>query len=76
MTVPSFREGLIELCGSPLATKALHMIVQRRACMYISNAMISGGFALRACIVDHRTTPADVEEVVTVGRNLFSGTPN
>ena len=51
--------------------------VQRRGRVYISNATIRDRFALRACIVNHRTTPADVEEVVdevlTVGRELSSG---
>jgi aromatic-L-amino-acid decarboxylase len=52
--------------------------VQRRGRVYISNATIHERFALRACIVNHRTTPADVEavvqEVVEVGRELRSGT--
>jgi len=52
--------------------------VQRRGRVYISNATIRDRFALRACIVNHRTTPADVAEVVNeviaVGRELSSGT--
>jgi aromatic-L-amino-acid/L-tryptophan decarboxylase len=52
--------------------------VQRRGRVYISNATIRDRFTLRACIVNHRTTPADVEkvveEVVSVGRQLSSGT--
>lgn len=51
--------------------------VQRRGRVYVSNASIYGKFALRACIVNHRTTAADVDEVidevVTVGRELSSG---
>jgi len=51
--------------------------IQRRGRVYISNATIRGRFALRACIVNHRTTPADVEavveEVAAVGRELTSG---
>jgi glutamate/tyrosine decarboxylase-like PLP-dependent enzyme len=51
--------------------------VLRRGRVYFSNATISGRFALRACIVNHRTTPADVAEVVneviTVGRELTKG---
>ncbi len=38
--------------------------VIRRGRVYISNASIRGKFALRACIVNHRTTPADVDLVV------------
>ena len=51
--------------------------VLRRGRVYFSNATIGGRFALRACIVNHRTTQADVEavveEVITVGRELTSG---
>jgi len=51
--------------------------VQRRGRVYISNATIYGKFALRACIVNHRTTAADVEavidEVLRSGREVFSG---
>ena len=38
--------------------------VQRGGQVYVSNATIHGRFALRACIVNHRTTQADVEAVV------------
>jgi aromatic-L-amino-acid decarboxylase len=51
--------------------------VQRRGRVYVSNATIHGKFALRACIVNHRTTTADVEEVVheavRAGKELSSG---
>jgi glutamate/tyrosine decarboxylase-like PLP-dependent enzyme len=51
--------------------------VQRRGRVYLSNATIHGQFALRACIVNHRTTAADVdaviEEVTKVGQELSSG---
>ena len=50
--------------------------VQRGGRVYISNATIHGSFALRACIVNHRTTQADVEavvdEVVEVGHAVLS----
>lgn len=39
--------------------------VIRRGRVYISNATIQGKFALRACVVNHRTTPDDVLSVVT-----------
>jgi aromatic-L-amino-acid/L-tryptophan decarboxylase len=32
--------------------------------VYLSNATVGGCFALRACFVNHRTTPADVAEIV------------
>jgi glutamate/tyrosine decarboxylase-like PLP-dependent enzyme len=37
----------------------------RRGRVYISNATIRGRFALRACVVNHRSTTADVEAVVS-----------
>ena len=50
--------------------------VQQRGRVYLSNATIHGKFALRACIVNHRTTPSDIEavvdEVLKVGRDLSS----
>jgi aromatic-L-amino-acid/L-tryptophan decarboxylase len=51
--------------------------VQRRGRVYLSNATVCNKFALRACIVNHRTTAADVEdvidEVLKAGRKLASG---
>lgn len=38
--------------------------VIRRGCVYISNAVIHGNFALRACIVNHRSTEGDVQSVI------------
>jgi glutamate/tyrosine decarboxylase-like PLP-dependent enzyme len=39
--------------------------VIKRGKVYISNATVNGKFALRACIVNHRTTEADVLAVVS-----------
>lgn len=39
--------------------------VVRRGRVYISNAMIGSSFALRACVVNHRTTEEDVQFVVS-----------
>ncbi|MBS1806116.1 MAG: aminotransferase class V-fold PLP-dependent enzyme [Acidobacteria bacterium] len=39
--------------------------VIRRGRVYLSNATIHGHFALRACIVNHRTVESDVHDVVT-----------
>jgi aromatic-L-amino-acid/L-tryptophan decarboxylase len=48
--------------------------VNRRGRVFLSNASVHGRFALRACVVNHRTTLADVEqivsEVIAVGREL------
>jgi glutamate/tyrosine decarboxylase-like PLP-dependent enzyme len=38
--------------------------VVRRGRVYISNATLAGRFALRACVTNHRSTEADVDEVV------------
>ena len=35
-----------------------------RGRVYLSNATLSGRFALRACFVNHRTTAEDVQTVV------------
>jgi aromatic-L-amino-acid/L-tryptophan decarboxylase len=43
--------------------KILPRIIQRGR-VYLSNATIRGEFALRACFVNHRTTPADVQMIV------------
>ena len=49
----------------------------RRGKVFLSNATLHGKFALRACFVNHRTTPQDVEEIVAevlqVGRELATG---
>ena len=38
--------------------------VQQRGHVYLSNAVLRERFCLRACIVNHRTTDADIESVV------------
>ncbi|HSP19298.1 MAG TPA: pyridoxal-dependent decarboxylase, partial [Myxococcaceae bacterium] len=38
--------------------------VVRRGRVYLSNATVRGRFALRACLVNHRTTEADVDLIV------------
>jgi len=51
--------------------------IVRRGKVFLSNASLSGNFALRACFVNHRTTTADVEQVVdevlAIGREIESG---
>jgi len=39
--------------------------VIRRGRVYLSNATIHGHFALRACVVNHRTTEPDVHAIIT-----------
>ena len=67
--------------GSPADLNALNQnILQRtvrRGKVFLSNASIQGKFALRACFVNHRTTPHDVEQIVSevlaVARELAAG---
>ena len=44
--------------------------VQRDGDSYLSNAMIGGRFALRACIVNYRTTRSDVERLLDTIRRV------
>ena len=39
--------------------------VMRRGRVYLSNATLCGRFALRACLVNHRSTESDVDAIVT-----------
>ena len=59
-----------------LNRKILQRVV-RRGTVFLSNATIRGSFALRACIVNHRTTLGDVEQVISevlaAGRELAGG---
>jgi len=57
------REGKSEAELDGLNRAILKRVVQRGR-VFISNALLRGRFALRACIVNHRTTAADVEKVV------------
>jgi hypothetical protein len=45
---------------------ALLARVQAEGTAYLSNAVIDGNFALRACIVNFRTTSADVRATIDV----------
>ena len=44
--------------------------VQRDGRVYVSNAVVDGHVALRACVTNYRTTPADVERLLDVVREL------
>jgi len=56
---------------------ALLKRVVQRGKIYLSNAVLRGTFCLRACIVNHRTTDADVDsvvpEVLTAAAEITSG---
>jgi glutamate/tyrosine decarboxylase-like PLP-dependent enzyme len=43
--------------------------VQRGGEAYLSNAMLRGSFALRACIINFRTTHADIDQTLKVVRD-------
>jgi aromatic-L-amino-acid/L-tryptophan decarboxylase len=44
--------------------------LQRAGRVYLSNAVVNGHFALRACVTNYRTTTADIERTVDVLRTL------
>ena len=50
--------------------KRLMVEVQRDGDSYLSNAIINGRFALRACIVNFRTQLADVERLLAAIRRV------
>ena len=53
--------------------------VVERGRVYLSNAVLHGKFCLRACIVNHRTTEADVDavvpEVLAASKQVLGDTP-
>jgi glutamate/tyrosine decarboxylase-like PLP-dependent enzyme len=54
----------LDAAGLDAANRAILQRIVRRGKVFLSNASINGSFALRACFVNHRTTPADVEQIV------------
>jgi len=56
--------------GDDAFNKRLMLEVQRDGDSYLSNAMIGGRFALRACIVNYRTTPQDVDQLLVTIRRV------
>ena len=55
------REEFLNALNTALLTR-----LQEQGAIYLSNAVIDGRFALRACIVNFRTTAADVDAVVEI----------
>ena len=49
--------------GDRLNAAILKRVIERGR-VYLSNATLGGRFALRACFVNHRTTEADVAQIV------------
>jgi aromatic-L-amino-acid decarboxylase len=56
--------------GDDEFNKRLMVEVQRDGDSYLSNAAINGRFALRACIVNYRTRPADAERLLDTIRRV------
>lgn len=56
--------------GDDAFNKQLMVEVQRDGDSYLSNATIDGRFALRACIVNFRTAPGDVERLLDTIRRV------
>ena len=70
LSIVCFRYKLDE--DLDLFNKRLMLEVQRDGDSYLSNAMINGRFALRACIVNFRTTTSDVERLLETLRRVAS----
>ena len=58
--------------GDDAFNRALMVEMQRDGESYVSNAVINGRFALRACLVNFRTRPADVERLLDSIRRVAS----
>lgn len=58
-----YRMGGPDSDSDRLNATILKRLIERGR-IYLSNASIAGRFALRACFVNHRTTDADVAEIV------------
>ncbi len=58
-----YRQGASAAETDQLNAAILRRVVERGR-VYLSNATLREGFALRACFVNHRTTPAEVAEIV------------
>ena len=59
----------VEQCLDRL-NKQLLTAVEQSGELFLSNALVRGRFALRACIVNFRTTEADVDAVPTLVARL------
>ena len=72
LSICCFRHVPPALRGDEAALDAhnarLMSAIQRDGRAYVSNATVHGRFALRACIVNFRTTAADVERLLGVAR--------
>jgi aromatic-L-amino-acid decarboxylase len=53
--------------------RQLLIAIQRDGDAYLSNATIGGDFALRACLINHRTTEGDTTQLLATIRRLARG---
>jgi glutamate/tyrosine decarboxylase-like PLP-dependent enzyme len=67
LSICTFRHGSAD-------NERLLAALQRDGRVYLSNAVIGGRFALRACVTNFRTTEADIETTVAVVRELAAVT--
>jgi glutamate/tyrosine decarboxylase-like PLP-dependent enzyme len=58
--------------GDDAFNRRLMVEVQRDGDSYVSNAILGGRFALRACLVNFRTGPADVERLLASIRRVIA----
>lgn len=76
LSIVCFRYAPAAWRGDAAALDALNrrlmVALQRDGQAYVSNASIGGEFALRACIVNHRTTREDLQVLLTTVRRLAS----
>src|SRR5437588_2766204 len=64
---PKMRESATDAELNRLNERIMHR-VQRGGRAYLSNAMLRGKFALRACIINFRTTRADIDLTLEIVR--------
>lgn len=66
---PKRREAYLDKLNTEILTR-----LQESGEAFVSNAIINGRYALRACIVNFRTSPADINElpdiIARIGRQL------
>ena len=81
LSITTFRYVPRDLAGSPDAEDYLQRLnqellsrVERSGDAFLSNAMVNGRFALRACIVNFRTSQADVEALLPLLSRLGAET--
>jgi glutamate/tyrosine decarboxylase-like PLP-dependent enzyme len=76
LSIVCFRYATAAFEGQPERlnhfNRRLLVEVQREGDAYISNAIIDGAFALRACLVNHRTREADLTTLLDAIRRAAS----